>query len=127
VSNNCRQRCARIWAASTIEEEDVQGGIRDEGLGTGGALCCGEPERSVFGSHDAIKWRRQHAPARESSGQRRQTNWEGRERAWRGHGGAELHQEADGGLAEIGEAAEHPDLSVAGDGRRRKMTTMVLI
>jgi hypothetical protein len=51
----------------------------------------------------------------------------GEERAWRGQGGAELHREADGGLAEVEEALEQPELPAVGDGRRRKTTTVASI
>jgi hypothetical protein len=45
----------------------------------------------------------------------------------KGPGGSKTHQKDDGGLAEVGEEAEQPELSVVGDGRRRKTTTMALI
>jgi hypothetical protein len=62
--------------------------------------------------------------------QRRSTSAEGcrtRTRWGKGPGGSKTHQKDDGGLAEVGEEAKQPELSVAGDGRRRKMTTMALI
>jgi hypothetical protein len=65
-----------------------------------------------------------------ATGRRRSTSVDqlgGGERAWRGQGGAELHQEEDGGLAEVGETAEQPELSAAGDDRRRKTAAMALI
>jgi hypothetical protein len=36
-------------------------------------------------------------------------------------------QKDDGGLAEVGEEAEQPELSAVGDSHRRKMMTMALI